>query len=91
SLEMYEDTYLGTADSSVLFFEDVGLDNVGINADLGNLIRLHSPVEHWLQMMTKVAPYSKYWHVKNYMRIVPVAPETAVRPPRRPRVGETPC
>lgn len=69
SLEMYEDTYLGTADSSVRFVEDVGLDNVGINADLGNLIRLHRPVEHWLQMMTKVAPYAKYWHVKNYMRI----------------------
>lgn len=69
SLEMYEDTYLGTADSSVRFVEDVGLDNVGINADLGNLIRLHRPVEHWLAMMTKVAPYAKYWHVKNYMRI----------------------
>ncbi|TAT93319.1 sugar phosphate isomerase/epimerase [Rhizobium ruizarguesonis] len=69
SLEMYEDTYLGTADSSVRFVEDVGLDNVGINADLGNLIRLHRPVEHWLQMMTKVAPYATYWHVKNYMRI----------------------
>jgi sugar phosphate isomerase/epimerase len=69
SLEMYEDTYLGTADSSVRFVEDVGLDNVGINADLGNLIRLHRPVEHWLQMMNKVAPYAKYWHVKNYMRI----------------------
>ncbi len=69
SLEMYEDTYLGTADSAVRFVEDVGLDNVGINADLGNLIRLHRPVEHWLEMMTKVAPYAKYWHVKNYMRI----------------------
>jgi sugar phosphate isomerase/epimerase len=69
SLEMYEDTYLGTADSSVRFVQEVGLDNVGINADLGNLIRLHRPVEHWLQMMTKVAPYAKYWHVKNYMRI----------------------
>lgn len=69
SLEMYEDTYLGTADSSVRFVEEVGLANVGINADLGNLIRLHRPVEHWLQMMTKVAPFAKYWHVKNYMRI----------------------
>ncbi len=47
SLEMYEDTYLGTADSSVRFVQEVGLANVGINADLGNLIRLHRPVEHW--------------------------------------------
>ncbi len=68
SLEMYEDTYLGTADSSVRFVEEVGLDNVGINADLGNLIRLHRPVEHWQQMMEKVAPYAKFWHVKNYTR-----------------------
>ena len=68
SLEMYEDTYLGTADNSVRFVEEVGLDNVGINADLGNLIRLHRPVEHWQQMMEKVAPYAKYWHVKNYTR-----------------------
>lgn len=69
SLEMYEDTYLGTADSSVRFVEEVGLDNVGINADLGNLIRLHRPVEHWQQMMAKVAPYAKFWHVKNYIRM----------------------
>jgi sugar phosphate isomerase/epimerase len=69
SLEMYEDTYLGTADSAVRFVNDVGLPNVGINADLGNLIRLHRPVEHWQQMMAKVAPYAKYWHVKNYLRM----------------------
>ena len=69
SLEMYEDTYLGTADSSVRFVEDVGLPNVGINADLGNLIRLHRPVEHWQAMMAKVAPFTKYWHVKNYTRV----------------------
>ncbi len=68
SLEMYEDTYLGTADSAVRFVTDVGLPNVGINADLGNLVRLHRPVEHWQQMMEKVAPFAKYWHVKNYMR-----------------------
>ncbi|WP_097143261.1 sugar phosphate isomerase/epimerase family protein [Rhizobium subbaraonis] len=68
SLEMYEDTYLGTAQSAVRFVEEVGLPNVGINADLGNLIRLHRPMEHWQEMMAKVAPYAKYWHVKNYTR-----------------------
>lgn len=68
ALEMYEDTYLGTAESSVRFVEDIGLTNVGINADLGNLIRLHRPVERWQEMMAKVAPHAKYWHVKNYTR-----------------------
>ena len=69
ALEMYEDTYLGTADSSVRFVEAVGLQNVGINADIGNLIRLHRPVEHWQEMMAKIAPFAKYWHVKNYTRM----------------------
>ncbi len=67
-LEMYEDTYLGTADSAVRFVTDVDRPNVGINADLGNLVRLHRPVEHWLSMMRKVAPYARYWHAKNYFR-----------------------
>lgn len=69
SLEMYEDTYLGTADSAVRFVNEVALPNVGINADLGNLVRLHRPVERWQSMMEKVAPFCKYWHVKNYMRM----------------------
>jgi len=68
SLEMYEDTYLGTADSAVRFVQDVDCPNVGINADLGNLVRLHRPVEHWASMMQKVAPFARYWHVKNYYR-----------------------
>lgn len=69
ALEMYEDTYLGTADGAVRFVTDVDLPNVKINADLGNLIRLHRPVEPWQAMMEKVAPFAGYWHVKNYTRI----------------------
>lgn len=69
SLEMYEDTYIGTADGAVRFVEDVDLPNVGINADIGNLIRLHRPMEHWQSMMGKIAPFLKYWHVKNYIRV----------------------
>lgn len=68
SLEMYEDTYLGTAESAVRFVQDVDHPSVGLNADLGNLVRLHRPVEHWAAMMEKVAPFARYWHVKNYFR-----------------------
>ncbi len=68
ALEMYEDTYLGTADSAVRFATDVDLPNVKINADIGNLVRLHRPVEHWLKMIEKVAPFAGYWHAKNYFR-----------------------
>ncbi|GHG51454.1 xylose isomerase [Sinomonas cellulolyticus] len=68
SLEMYEDTYLGTADSAVRFVQEVGLDNVGINPDVANLIRLHRPVEDWRYVFDKTLPYANYWHVKNYTR-----------------------
>ncbi|UHD46385.1 sugar phosphate isomerase/epimerase [Aureimonas altamirensis] len=69
ALEMYEDTYLGTADSAVRFCQDVDLPNVRINCDLGNLVRLHRPVEHWQSMMEKLAPFAGYWHAKNYYRM----------------------
>jgi len=68
SLEMYEDTYLGTADSSVQLVQDIDLPNVGLNPDIGNLVRLHRPIEDWREMVHKTLPYANYWHVKNYFR-----------------------
>ena len=68
SLEMYEDTYLGSGASAVRLVEDIGLRNVGLNPDIGNLIRLHRPVEHWDALLHQVLPYTNYWHVKNYLR-----------------------
>ncbi|MDR1431342.1 MAG: sugar phosphate isomerase/epimerase [Propionibacteriaceae bacterium] len=69
ALEMYEDTYLGTADDSVRLVTDIDHPAVGLNPDLGNLIRLHRPIEAWRSMFAKVVPYAKYWHVKNYFRM----------------------
>ena len=68
SLELYEDTYLGTADSAVRLIEDIGLANVGINPDIGNLVRLHRPIERWQEILHKTLPYTNYWQVKNYFR-----------------------
>ncbi len=68
SLEMYEDTYIGTPDEAVGFIRDVDHDAVGLNPDLGNLIRLHRPVPHFSEMFAKVLPYSNFWHIKNYSR-----------------------
>jgi sugar phosphate isomerase/epimerase len=68
SLEMYEDTYLGTADSSVRLIEEIGLPNVGLDPDIGNLVRLHRPIEDWREMLAKTLPYTNYWQVKNYYR-----------------------
>jgi sugar phosphate isomerase/epimerase len=68
TLEMYEDTYLGTGASSVRLVTEVGLDNVGLNPDVGNLVRLHRPIDDWQETLRATLPYANYWHVKNYAR-----------------------
>jgi sugar phosphate isomerase/epimerase len=68
SLEVYEGTYLGDADSSVAFLQELGHDNVGLNPDLGNLIRAQEPIEPWEAIAIKLLPLANYWHVKNYAR-----------------------
>ena len=68
SLELYEGTYLGTGDSAVQLVQDIGLTNVGLNPDMGNLVRLHRPIEVVQEMIAKTVPYANYWHVKNYSR-----------------------
>lgn len=68
SLEMYEDTFVGTPDLALRFLREVDRDNVGLNPDLGNLVRLHRPIEDIPQMFEKVLPFSNFWHIKNYTR-----------------------
>ncbi|PJJ65575.1 sugar phosphate isomerase/epimerase family protein [Compostimonas suwonensis] len=68
SLELYEDTYLGSSESAVRLVTDIGLPNVGLNPDIGNLIRLHRPIEDWWDIASTTLPYANYWHVKNYSR-----------------------
>lgn len=70
SLEMYEDTYLGSAHDAVAFVEEVGREAVGLNPDLGNLIRLHREIDDVYEMFEKVLPHSNFWHIKNYSRDV---------------------
>jgi sugar phosphate isomerase/epimerase len=68
TLEMYEDTYVGTADGAVRFLEEVGHEACGLNPDIGNFVRLHRPLEPVQDMLDKLLPYANYWHVKNYLR-----------------------
>lgn len=68
SLEMYEDTLLGSAASAVRLVTEIGLDNVGLNPDLGNLYRLHRPIEDFQEAVAACAPVSNYWHIKSYLR-----------------------
>jgi sugar phosphate isomerase/epimerase len=69
SLEMYEDTYLGTASQAVRLVEEIGSPAVGLNPDLGNLVRRQGPIESWLEIIRATAPYTRYWHVKNVLRL----------------------
>ncbi|MBB1510601.1 sugar phosphate isomerase/epimerase [Tessaracoccus sp. MC1756] len=68
SLEMYEDTLLGSSESAVRLVKDIDLANVGLNPDLGNLYRLHRPIEDFLTAVERCMPHANYWHVKNYFR-----------------------
>ncbi|MDR1294787.1 MAG: sugar phosphate isomerase/epimerase [Bifidobacteriaceae bacterium] len=68
SLEMYEDTFLGTPDRAIRFLKDVDMPNVGLNPDLGNLVRLHREIEDIPTMFAKVLPHTNFWHIKNYLR-----------------------
>jgi sugar phosphate isomerase/epimerase len=68
TLEMYEDTYVGTADGAIAFLKEVDHPACGLNPDIGNFVRLHRPLEPVPQMFDKLLPHTNYWHVKNYLR-----------------------
>jgi sugar phosphate isomerase/epimerase len=68
TLEMYEDTYVGTADGAIAFLKEVDHEACGLNPDIGNFVRLHRPLEPVPQMFEKLLPHTNYWHVKNYLR-----------------------
>lgn len=87
SLEMYEDTFLGTADAAVALVEDIGLENVGLNPDIGNLVRLHRPIESWRDLVRKTLPWANFWHVKNYARDEDVARDHYVAIPSTMEAG----
>ena len=69
SLELYEDTLLGTVDSCLKLLSDIDSPIVGLNPDIGNLLRLDRPVDHWRELLEALLPASNYWHVKNYTRV----------------------
>jgi len=68
SLELYEDTYLGSSASAVRLVEEIGMPEVGLCPDVGNLIRLHRPVEQWRDVYAATLPYANYWQAKSYQR-----------------------
>lgn len=69
SVETYDEGLLATADGAVAFIRDVDRDNVGLNPDLGNMIRPQREIESWELLVARLLPYSTYWHIKNYSRV----------------------
>ncbi|WP_158087098.1 sugar phosphate isomerase/epimerase family protein [Mycobacterium aquaticum] len=69
SLELYEDTLIGSGEQTVRLIQDVDSPVLGINADLANLYRVPRRLtEGWLETFAACLPYLNYWHVKNFRR-----------------------
>ena len=69
SLELYEDTLIGSGEQTARLVEEVGSSALGINADLANLYRVpRRLLESWLETFTACLPHLNYWHVKNFRR-----------------------
>ena len=68
SLELYEDTFLGDAASTLRLLEEIDSEWIGVNPDVANLIRLHRPIDSWREMFEQLLPHTNFWHVKNYTR-----------------------
>jgi sugar phosphate isomerase/epimerase len=69
SVETYPGTPVGTSFLAAKFMDEVGHAAVGLNPDLGNLIRVQGPVEDWRITAANLLPRANYWHVKNYARL----------------------
>ena len=87
SLELYEDTFLGTGDDAVAFLGEIDHDAVGLNPDIGNLIRRQGPIEDWRDLLRLTLPHTNYWHVKNYMRLEDPASGTVLTHPTAIELG----
>jgi sugar phosphate isomerase/epimerase len=70
SLELHEGTLLDSAAGALRVIELVGSPSLGVNPDLGNLIRVPEPLAAgWEETLRAVLPHTSYWHVKNYARV----------------------
>lgn len=65
---MYEDTYLGTADSAVRLVEEIGMANVGLNPTSEILYACTDRSSPGRNSCRKLSRMPTIWHVKNYSR-----------------------
>jgi sugar phosphate isomerase/epimerase len=65
SLELHDDGMLDTAGLCLDMVSRVRAENVGVNPDLGNLVRSTVDAD-WRETLQWLAPHANNWHVKNY-------------------------
>ena len=68
TVESYPGTAVGTIERTKRLFADVDHPAMGLNPDLGNLVRVQQPIEDWQDVVVELLPLANYWHVKNYGR-----------------------
>jgi sugar phosphate isomerase/epimerase len=70
ALELHEGTLLDSATGALRIVASVGSERLGVNPDIGNLVRVPGPVaEPWEDTLRAVLPHTRLWHVKNYVRL----------------------
>jgi sugar phosphate isomerase/epimerase len=70
SLELHEGTLLDRGERIMRLLDGVGSERLGVNLDIGNLIRVPGPmVEPWRETLQACLGRINYWHIKNYMRL----------------------
>jgi sugar phosphate isomerase/epimerase len=72
SLELHDDGLLDSAELCLDMLSRVGAANIGVNPDLGNLVR-SQPAADWRSALRQLAPRANNWHVKNYRSGQPAA------------------
>lgn len=69
SLELYEETLLGSGAMAARLVQEADVPALGINADIANLYRVPRRLtESWVENLAASIPYLNYWHVKNFRR-----------------------
>jgi sugar phosphate isomerase/epimerase len=70
ALELHESTLLDRSARVLRLIAETGADNLGVNLDVGNLVRVPgSPAEPWTETVIRLAGHVTYWHLKNYLRV----------------------
>jgi sugar phosphate isomerase/epimerase len=70
AVEVHQGSIADNSQAALRLLELVGLDNVGVNPDLGNIYwHYEVPEETPEAAIVALAPRAKYWHCKNLRRI----------------------